>query len=241
VVLNWYGSAFVIPAHGSDDLFCRRIANQTAYTVLDASYAMAPEYPFPAALEDVEDLVLQVLGHPDKYDPENIVLSGFSSGGNLALAAAANPELSKIPNKAIRAVAVFYPPTNMTVAPADKRPVDGSLRTIPALLGIIMNAFRTSYMPAGVDPADPRLSVLMADPSNFPDHMLIITAEKDRLAPEAEELAEKLKGAGKQVLLKRFDGVAHGWDKTKDEQSNDAKVRDEAYALVVKFLSDVKQ
>jgi acetyl esterase/lipase len=209
--------------------------------VLDASYALAPEYPFPAALEDVEDLVMQVLRHPDKYDAENIVLSGFSSGANLALAAAANPEQSKIPNKAIRAVSVFYPPTNMTIPPADKRAADGSLPTIPALLGSIMNAFRTSYMPPGVDPADPRISVLMADPNNFPDHVLIITAEKDRLAPEAEELAAKLKKAGKQVLLKRFDGVEHGWDKTNNEESNDAKVRDEAYDLVIKFLSDVRQ
>jgi acetyl esterase/lipase len=202
---------------------------------------LAPEHPFPAALEDVEDLVLQVLRHPDKYDTKNIVLSGFSSGGNLALAAAANPEQSKIPNKAIRAISVFYPPTNMRIPPAEKRAADGSLPTIPALLGSIMNAFRSSYMPPGVDPADPRISVLMADPNNFPDHVLIITAEKDRLTPEAEELAAKLKRAGKQVLLKRFDGVDHGWDKTKDEQSNDAKVRDEAYDLVIKFLSDVRQ
>jgi acetyl esterase/lipase len=209
--------------------------------VLDASYALAPEYPFPAALEDVEDLVLQVLGHPDKYDAKNIVLSGFSSGANLALAASANPEQSKIPKNAIRAVSVFYPPTNMTIAPAEKRTVDGSLPNIPTPLAIIMSAFRTSYMPPGVDPTNPRLSVLMADPNNFPDHVLIITAEKDRLTPEAEELAAKLKGVGKQVLLKRFDGVGHGWDKTKDEESNDAKVREEAYDLVIRFLSDIIQ
>jgi acetyl esterase/lipase len=209
--------------------------------VLDGSYALEPGYPFPAALEDVEDLVSQGLERPDKYDAENIVLSGFSSGGNLALAAAANPEQSKIPNKAIRAVSVFYSPTNMMIPPADKKLADGTLPTIPALLETIMNAFRSSYMPPGVDPVDPRLSVLMADRNNFPGHVLIITAEKNRLAPEAEELAAKLKRAGKQVLLKRFDGVEHGWDKTKDEQSNSAKVRDEAYDLVIKFLSDVRQ
>jgi acetyl esterase/lipase len=208
--------------------------------VLDASYALAPEYPFPAALEDVEELVLQVLGQPGEYDAENIVLSGFSSGGNLALAAAAHSKQSKIPPKTIRAVSVFYPPTNMTISPAEKRTVDGSLPAIPAPLAIIMNAFRSSYIPPGVDPADPRMSILEADPSGFPEHILIITAEKDRLAPEAEELAANLEKAGKQVLLKRFAGVEHGWDKTKDEQSNDAKVRDEAYNMVIKFLSDVR-
>ena len=241
VVLNWYGNAFIFSAHGSDDIFCRRVADQTVYTVLDASYALAPEYPFPAAVEDVEDLILQVLSQPDEYDPGNIVLSGFSSGANLALAAAGNPDHSKIPSKAIRAVLVFYPPTNMTVHPADKKLPDGSLPDIPPVLRIMMSAFRDSYISPGVDPANPRLSVINADPNNFPDHMLVITAEKDRLTPDAEELAAKLKETGKQVLLKRFDGVRHGWDKTRDEESNEAKVRDEAYELVIKFLSDIKQ
>ncbi|KAI1839479.1 hypothetical protein JX266_014310 [Neoarthrinium moseri] len=241
VVLNWNGGAFVFAAHGSDDLFCRRVADQTMYTVLDASYALAPEYPFPSAVEDAEELVLQVLKRPTEYDSRNIVLSGFSSGGNLALAAASNLERqSKILSDVIRAVAVFYPPTNMTIPPAEKRTSDGSLPPIPPVLGIIMNAFRSSYLPPGVDPADPRASVLVADPNTFPDRMLIITAEKDRLAPEAEELAGKLQKAGKDVLLKRFNGVAHGWDKTKDEESDDARVRDEAYSLVVKFLSGLK-
>ena len=75
----------------------------------------------------------------------------------------------------------------------------------------------------------------------FPNHLLIITAERDRLAPEAEELAAKLQKGGRQVLLKRFDSVEHGWDKTTDEQYNDAKVRDEAYDLVIKFLSDIRK
>jgi acetyl esterase/lipase len=116
----------------------------------------------------VEDSILQVLSEPEKYDHDNIVLSGFSSGGNLALAAAANPEQSKIPNKAIHAVSVFYPPSSMLMPPADKMTVDGSPPRISALLASLMNAFRSSYMPPGVDPASPRVSVLMADPNNFP-------------------------------------------------------------------------
>lgn len=210
--------------------------------MLDGSYALAPEYPFPSALEDAEELVLQVLKRPTEYDTQNIVLSGFSSGGNLALAAASHLEnqRSQVLNKAIRAVAVFYPPTNMTVSPAEKRTLDGSLPPVPPVLRILMNAFRSSYLPPGVDPADPRISVIGADPDTFPEHLLIITAEKDRLAPEAEEFAKRLQKAGKDITLKRFDGVGHGWDKTKDEGSNEARVRDEAYDLVVKFLSDLK-
>ncbi|KAF6822731.1 esterase lipase [Colletotrichum plurivorum] len=238
VLLNWNGGAFVFGAHGADELFCRWIVEHTSYTVLDASYALAPEYPFPSALEDAEELVLQVLAKPKEYDEQHIVLSGFSSGGNLALAAASNlRKESKILNNAIRGMAVFYPPTSMEVSPAEKKLLDGTLPPIPGPLKILMGAFRDSYLPPGVDSSDPRISVLNADPDAFPDNVLIITAEKDRLAPEAEELARKLEKAGKRILLKRFDGVRHGWDKTKDEGSDDAKLRDEAYELTVKFLS----
>ncbi|KAL0937971.1 esterase lipase [Colletotrichum truncatum] len=239
VVLNWNGGAFVFSAQGSDERFCRHLVDQTAYTVLDASYALAPEHPFPSALEDAEELVLQVFKRPAEYDTQNIVLSGFSSGGNIALAASSNLKKrnSDILNKSIRGVAVFYPPTNMTIPPTEKRTIDGSLPPVPSVLRVLMNAFRSSYLPPGVDPSDPRNSVLFADPNTFPKNVLIITAEKDRLAPEAEEFAGRLQKAGKNVLLKRFDGVAHGWDKTKDEDSNETRVRDEAYDLVVKFIS----
>lgn len=73
---------------------------------------------------------------------------------------------------------------------------------------------------------------------------MIITAEKDRLAPEAEALAINLsKTDGKEVILKRFEGVAHGWDKMKDTPDGDSRVAlatDEAYKLVVKFLLSLR-
>jgi acetyl esterase/lipase len=236
VLLNWYGGGFVLTGHGSDDLFCRYVADKTVYTVLDASYALAPEYPFPAAVEDVEDLILHVLQQPDQYDVKNIVLSGFSSGANLGFAAAANPESSKIPREAICAVVAFYPPTNLSIPRSEKKAPDGSTDNIPPF---IADASRAAYMPPGVDPANPRISVIKADPNNFPKSVLIFTAEKDNLAMEGEELAGNLEIAGKTVVLKRFKGVGHGWDKTKDENSNDAKERDVAYDMVAKFLSDL--
>lgn len=243
MLLNWNGGAFVFDAHGADELFCRRVADEAGYTVLDASYALAPEHPFPSGLEDAEDLVLYVLQHADVYDAKNVVLSGFSSGGNLALAAAANLQhQSKLPSsKAIRAVTAFYPPTSMVIHPAEKKTLDGTLPPVPPFLHFLMGTFRSAYLPAGTDLADTRVSVLEADPEDFPDHVLIITAEKDRLAPEAETLATKLQRAGKSVVLRRFDGVRHGWDKTRDHESQDAKVRDEAYGVVVDYLLGLKQ
>jgi acetyl esterase/lipase len=236
VMLNWHGSGFVVPAHGSDTLFCRRIADGTPFTVLDASYAVAPEDPFPAALSDVEYLISQILEQPDQYDPQNIALSGFSAGANLALAAASNSK-SDIPKNSIRAIIAFYPACNLSIAPAQKKAPDGSSGTIPAT---VANIFNDSYMPLGVDRADPRISVLYADPKSFPSDVLIFTCSKDNLAGEAEEFAANLESAGKNVTLRRIEDAEHGWDKTTDESSNDAKERDAAYNLAINFLSDLK-
>jgi acetyl esterase/lipase len=236
VLLNWHGSGFVLNAHGTDTVFCRRIADSTPYTVLDASYAVAPENPFPAALEDVEDLILQVLKQSDEYDHQNVALSGFSAGATLALAASSNSE-SDIPKDTIRAIIAFYPSCNPSFDSSQKIAPDGSSGTIPAAL---LNIFFDSYVPPGVDRADPRISVLYADPKSFPSDVLIFTCGRDNLAGEAEELAAKLEAAGKKVTLRRVDGAEHGWDKTTDEKSKDAKERDAAYDLAINFLSNLK-
>lgn len=87
VLINFYGSAFVLPLHGADDNFCRLIATKTDYVVLDVDYRIGPEDPFPAAIHDVEDAITYVLNRPEKYKTSQVSVSGFSSGGTLALIA----------------------------------------------------------------------------------------------------------------------------------------------------------
>jgi acetyl esterase/lipase len=237
VLINFNGGAFVFPAHGADERFCRHVVTRTSFTVLDAAYALAPEYPFPAALDDAASILTHVRVQPETYDAQSIVLCGFSSGGNIALSTAASA------GQRVRGVVAFYPPADMTVAPTDKRAPgdDGGPRPEPpALMKAVMGAFRAAYLPPGVDPADPRVSVGRAEPEGFPENVLIITTEKDRLALEAEALGGRLKGAGKTVVTKRFDRVGHGWDKAVEDGSEEARVRDEAYDLVVKLLEDLQ-
>jgi len=85
VLVNFHGSGYVIPLHGSDDEFALKIQDNTSYTVLDVSYRLAPEHPFPAACKDAEDAVRYVLADLEKYDKNHISVSGFSAGGALAL------------------------------------------------------------------------------------------------------------------------------------------------------------
>ncbi|KAK1141012.1 hypothetical protein N8T08_009669 [Aspergillus melleus] len=81
VLINLHGSGFVIPAHGSDDAFCRQVSQRTGYLVLDIKYRLSPEHPFPAPVDDVEDVVNWVKSQPNKFDLSRMAISGFSAGG----------------------------------------------------------------------------------------------------------------------------------------------------------------
>lgn len=72
VLINLHGSGFILPLHGSDDVFCRRIASETGHVVLDVQYRLAPEDPFPAAPHDTEDALRYVLARPEEYEASKV-------------------------------------------------------------------------------------------------------------------------------------------------------------------------
>ncbi|OGE55936.1 hypothetical protein PENARI_c003G10143 [Penicillium arizonense] len=79
VLINFHRSGVVIPAHGSDDAFCRRLSQQTKYIIIDGQYCFAPEHSFLAALHDTEDAVNWVLGQPSIFDTSRVSIQKFSA------------------------------------------------------------------------------------------------------------------------------------------------------------------
>jgi acetyl esterase/lipase len=174
-------------------------------------------------------VVRYVQSRPDVYDVSRISISGFSSGGTLALAA---PTL--FPVDTFRSVVVFYPSVCLAKDPSARRaPVDGPKGG--RLPPFWTRLFREGYL-GDMDPRDPRISPLYADSTNYPSNMLIITAEYDVSALDAEEFARRIQATaqdtGKGVLLKRIRECGHNFDKSK----KNVKQRDEAYALAVDML-----
>ncbi|KAL1625461.1 hypothetical protein SLS56_007355 [Neofusicoccum ribis] len=230
VLLNFHGSGFVLPMHGSDDEFCTLIARTTGHVVLDIQYRLAPEHPFPAAVHDAEDAIRWALDNPS-YDSARVSLSGFSAGANLALVAAA---ALAFPPAAFRALLAFYPPADLSVPPAAKRAPDPAGRPIPPAMARLFDA---CYIPPGVDPRDPRISPCYADPERFPEEVVVLTGAQDSLAEEAERLAGRVEGAGRsRVVRRRFEGCGHAWDKGAVEGSVQAKAKAEAYGMAVEAL-----
>ncbi|KAF7587748.1 hypothetical protein BBP40_006793 [Aspergillus hancockii] len=230
VLINFHGSGFLIPMHGSDDEFCRQVSRETGYTVLDIQYRLAPEHPFPAALHDAEDAVNWILQRPEEFDLSRLAISGFSAGGNLALALSSN----LFPREMFRSLLAFYPPVDLYTEPGSKTPPDPAGKPLPAALARI---FDRCYIPTSYDARDPRISPYYAQADRFPDRILMVTAAYDSLASEAEALAAKIgKEPGREVVSHRMQGCNHGWDKKALSGTIQGDAKEKAYALAVAML-----
>ncbi|CAJ2504335.1 Uu.00g117290.m01.CDS01 [Anthostomella pinea] len=230
VLLNLHGSGFILPAHGSDDEFCRRVARETNYTVVDLQYRLAPENPFPAALHDVEDAVQWILKHGDDYDARQFAISGFSAGGNLALAASG----VVFAKDTFRSVLTFYPSTNKAQDPAERKTPDTTGKVIPPAISRLFDA---CYLPPGTDRKQPLASPGFAPMDKFPQNVLVVTAAQDNLCFEAETLAAKVDAAGgRNVVVRRMEQCGHGWDKTAKQGTVQGQAKDNAYTLAIEIL-----
>lgn len=232
VLLNFHGSGFMLPQHGTDDEFCRRVSRHTKYTVLDCAYRLAPENPFPAALNDVEDAVKYVLSRPEEYDSSNFSIGGFSAGGNLSLAASA----CLFPPETFRSLIAFYPALDLSSPAKSKVAPNPNGMPIPAPLARLFNR---CYAQGDVDRRDPRISPRFAELERFPKRMLMITADCDTLAPEAEELATKLQQLPSwHVVCERMESCNHGWDKLTRAKPPQLQAKERAYGLAIDLLNE---
>ena len=86
VVINFHGGGFTLGSSGDDARWCGTVVNECNAVVISVDYRLAPEHPFPTAVEDGVDAVLWTHEHAEELgiDKDKIALSGFSSGGNMA-------------------------------------------------------------------------------------------------------------------------------------------------------------
>ncbi|CAG8908848.1 unnamed protein product [Penicillium egyptiacum] len=193
------------------------MSQQTGYTVLDVQYRLAPENPVPAALNDTEDAIKWVLGRPTKFDTSKVAISGFSAGGNLALAVSS----CIFPPESFSSVLAFCPTVEAFVDPGAVAAPDPNGRPF---LTFILRLFASCYMLHGHDPKDPRILPAYAELDRFPRQVLIVTVAYDSLAVEAENLAGRLReSSGRIVVSERMEKCNHAWDKMAKKGCLDGK------------------
>ncbi|KAL9560970.1 hypothetical protein ACKAV7_014999 [Fusarium commune] len=231
LMINWHGGAYTLPNLGMDHEFCDRIANENNVLVLDADYRKAPEYSLPGAVEDAEDTFRWVESQ-GMFDLDKVALSGFSSGGNLALVASS--ELKHEFKMNIRAVYAFYPGVDFSIPPEEKR-VPEPIRPLPVSFQHLLT---DAYVPRVEDRKSPKASPMYAEATSFPEHVMLVACSGDIFTPEVEAFADKLERAGRDVEVVRIEG-AHGCDKTTNPKTFRPEARDFAYSKVVQSLQEV--
>ncbi|KAI8713555.1 Abhydrolase-3 domain-containing protein [Fusarium sp. LHS14.1] len=231
LLINWHGSGFILPSLGMDHEFCDRMALEDGVVELDADYRKAPEHPYPAPVEDVEDILRWVEDQPNRFDLSHIAVSGFSAGGNLALVAASELK-GHFKSINIRAAYAFYPLVDLDRDPEQKK-VPNPINPFPVFS---LHLFATCYMPRAEERANPRVSPTFADPTLFPDTTIIIACGADNLSPEAVEMGQKLKAGGANVEVVQLENAAHGFDKSVESGSVAFKQKEMTYLKVAEDL-----
>ncbi|KAF5620786.1 amino acid transport GAP1 [Fusarium sp. NRRL 52700] len=227
LVINWHGGAYTLPNLGMDHQFCEKIATENNVLVLDADYRKAPEYPLPGAVEDAEDTFSWVESQAQMFDLDRVALSGFSSGGNLALVASS--DLRREYKMNIRAVYAFYPGVDFSIPPEEKT-VPEPIRPLPVSFQHLLTE---AYVPRTEDRKSPKASPMYAEGISFPEHVMLVACSGDIFTPEIEVFGKKLERAGRDVEIVRIEG-AHGCDKT----TNPKTFRPEARDFAKPFLAN---
>lgn len=206
LMLNFHGGGFIAGRLERDELFCRKLAYTHDAVVLDVDYKLAPQYPYPAAVQQSWDVALWAKKHAQEFgaDPGKIVLVGHSSGGNLVAGICIRGGSTGL-LKPLCAV-IDCSPMDLATDPAEKK---RSICDMPAERAKMYNE---KYIKPELA-KDPYVSPLFASDAlleGFPD-TLIITAGEDSLCDEAEEFALHLARAGVCVTLQRFTDSVHGF------------------------------
>jgi acetyl esterase len=170
-------------------------------------YRLAPEHIFPAAPEDCYAALCWATANKGLLGglPGPVSVGGDSAGGNLAAAVALMARDRNGP--AIAMQLLIYPVIDATMESESYRDnADGYL-----LSRTMMAWFWDLYCPDVDLRADPLASPITAEDLSTLPPALVMTAEFDPLRDEGEAYAQRLKAAGVEVEVRRFDGLVHGF------------------------------
>lgn len=197
-----HGGGWVTGTLDEFDALGRTLAAGTAMTVALIDYRLAPEHPYPAAVDDCwAALQWLVTGHAGRP----VVLMGDSAGGNLAAVMSRRAVDAKTIQIGLQVL--VYPVTDCdTTRPSYADPENQLLLDRDS-----MNWFWDRYVPDPDARSGAETSPLRAPRHAGLPYTIVVTAEHDVLRDEGEEYAHALRASGVPVELTRFEGQMHGF------------------------------
>lgn len=201
-ILYLHGGGYSVGSCDSYRQLVSYIALAAKMRLILIEYRLAPEFPFPAALDDAITAYQWLIDSGAL--PKNIALAGDSAGGGLALATAVSLRDKKIALP--RAIVCLSPWTDL--GHTGESSITGSSREL-ILIPKMLKAYAADYV-GNNSLEDPRISPLYADLSGLPP-LLIQVGSREILLSDSTNLAERARNAGVDVTLEVWDSMWHVW------------------------------
>lgn len=200
-VLFFHGGGYVVGTASLYRDFTWRIGKAARACVLYFDYRLAPEHPFPAAVDDASKVYRWLAG---RVNPARIAFVGDSAGGGLALATAHKVRDEGLP----------LPGAVVAISPWTDLALTGASLHLHAKADPMMNVERlpriANHYLAGADPRHPYASPLYGRASGLPP-VFIHAGSDEILRDDAERMAEKLRAAGGDVEIEVWPRMPHAW------------------------------
>jgi acetyl esterase len=199
LLLYLHGGGWVFGSPATHDGLCRLLARSGRLQVLSTSYRLAPEHPFPAAVDDAMAALEWTLANARELGAARVGVGGDSAGGNLAMV------LARQASDRIAFQLLLCPIADLSREhPSYATSADG-----PVLTARQMRWFRTHYLSDPDDALDPRASPLVASSLDGLPPTYLALAGFDPLHDEGLAYATRLKSAGVDLTLADHDALPH--------------------------------
>lgn len=189
------------------DRLCALIAKTAGAPVLSVEYRLAPEYPFPAGLDDAGAAYHWAVENAARYGApvRKAAVGGDSMGATFAAVVAQEMRGGRFPEPVLQLL--IYPLTDLV---SDTPSMHDFADAFP-LTEATLSYFTHQYLPENVDPSDPRVSPgRVSDLTGLPP-ALVYTAGFDMLLDQGESYADRLAEAGVKVKRAQFETLPHGF------------------------------
>jgi acetyl esterase len=207
VLLYCHGGGFVIGGLETHDSLCRQLALRSGCAVVSLDYRLAPEHPFPAAVDDSWAALHHLAAHADDLglDGTRLAVGGDSAGGTLAAVAAIHARDTGLP---LKAQLLITPGTTAHAdTPSHKLFANGFLLDADAIAWFFDHTIAYHHR------RDWRFAPLEAEDLDGVAPACIILAECDPLVDEGLAYADRLRAAGVPVGLELYRGLTHDFIK----------------------------
>ena len=203
----FHGGGWVIGDLDTHDVVCRKLADEGQLIVISVDYRRAPEYKFPAAVDDAIAATAWIADHAKQLgiDAARLCVGGDSAGGNLAAVVSIAARESKRP--AIAGQVLVYPATDFAMTHPSHREPETSI----LLTHTVIRWFRDHYLASAADGNDWRASPARLETLAGLPPAYVLTAGADPLRDEGDEYARRLEQAGVAVTYRSFPGQFHGF------------------------------